>query len=133
MKAKELIQRLQQFDPDVEVCVDNKDIYFLEPKPAYWDGKLQLLLHDPAKRDKAWSIIGAKVVEKGNKLNIVAMSIEDAIWDVPDLPVDLSELCSKDEWEQRVTKYRADVNACLQEIEQEEKARGKTNAPDPQS
>lgn len=106
MKAKELIQRLQQFDPDVEVCVDNKDIYFLEPKPAYWDGKLQLLLHDPAKRDKAGSIIGAKVVEKGNKLNIVALSIEDAIWDVPDLPVDLSELCSKDEWEQRITKYR---------------------------
>lgn len=119
MKAKELIRRLQQFDPEVEVCVDNKDIYFLEPKPAYWDGKLQLLLHDPSKR--GWSIVGAKVVEKGEKLNIVALSIEDVIWDVPDLPVDLSELTSQEEWAGRVAQYRADVNACLQEIEQEKK------------
>jgi len=127
VKAKELIRQLQQFDPEIEVCVDNKDIYFLEPKPAYWDGKLQLLLHDPSKR--GWSIVGAKVVEKGEKLNIVALSIEDVIWNVPDLPVDLSELRSQEEWAGRVAQYRADVNACLRKIELE---KAKKNAPDQQ-
>ena len=36
MKSKELIQLLQEEDPtgEVEVCVNNVDIYFLSTEPA---------------------------------------------------------------------------------------------------
>lgn len=80
-------------DPDgtAEFCVGNADIYFLEPKPAYWDGSLQLLIHDETKKP-FYSIVGAKRTNKGTKVDIVAMSIEDCLWDDPEMLVDYSEI-----------------------------------------
>lgn len=93
MKRDELIRRIMEADPEgtAEFCVGNADIYCLEPKPAYYEGYLQLLIHDE-KLKPFYSIVGAKRTGKGNKVCIRPMSIEDCLWDDPELSVDYSEL-----------------------------------------
>ncbi len=48
MKTKELIRQLQREDPsgELECCVDNSDIFFVEHLPAYYDGCLEVLVRD---------------------------------------------------------------------------------------
>ena len=86
MTTGELIAELLRADPEgnTPVCVANSDVYF----PAYYDGRLQQLIHDDSKRGKEWGIIGAKVISKGHKVDIVAISIGDILVDMPDLPVE---------------------------------------------
>lgn len=86
----DLIAMLRDADPDgtTPVCVGNRDVYFVRSLPAYYDGTLQQLVHDEAKRGKQWSIIGARLIRSGRKINIVAMSIADVMIDMPDLPVE---------------------------------------------
>ena len=93
MKTKELIRLLQEEDPtgETEVSVGNHDIFELHTEPAYWDGKLQLLIRDPAKAPY-YDIVGGKYVTKGCKIVINAMSISDVLWQDPDATVDYSEL-----------------------------------------
>lgn len=92
MKTKLLIEQLLKLDPtqEGECCIGNKDIWFAQTLPAYYDGALEVL-----KRDyncQYYNIIGAKITDKGYKIDIRALSIEDAIREDIDLPVDLSEL-----------------------------------------
>ena len=89
MKTKELIKQLQEADPsgELECCVDNCDIFAVWPEEAYWDGCLQILIRDPAKKPY-YDIVGAKVTSKGTKVRIRPMSISDAILDNHDLPIE---------------------------------------------
>lgn len=91
MTTGELIRRLQVADPEgnTPVCVDNADVYIVERKEAYYDGRLQQLVHDEAKRDKAYSVIGGKIIARGDKVNIVALCLEDVLLENPELPVEI--------------------------------------------
>lgn len=93
MKVKELIRLLQEEDPtgETEVCVDNIDIFSVHTEPAYWDGKLQLLIRDDSKKPY-YDVVGAKYVTKGCKIVLHPMSVSDVLWDNPDAEVDYSEL-----------------------------------------
>lgn len=92
MKTKELIKLLQEADPsgEVEVCIGNADIHFVEILPAYYDGRLQVLQRNPD--INAYNITGAKLFENGDKIVLHPLSIFDAIWNDPDLPIDYSDL-----------------------------------------
>jgi hypothetical protein len=49
MKTKELIQRLQEEDPSGEcqiILPSGDPLYFIESKPAYWDGPLHYVEKD---------------------------------------------------------------------------------------
>lgn len=88
MKVKELIRRLQAADPtgEIEACVGNIDIHFVSLDPAYYDGRLQILKRDPAHAGY-YDICGAEITNEGRKVQIHVLSVRDAIWDNPDLPV----------------------------------------------
>ena len=90
MTTAELIAALREVDPDgtTPVCVGNADVYFIQALPAYYDGRLQQLVHDESKRGKEWSITGAKIITSGHKIDIVALSIRDVLFDMPDLPIE---------------------------------------------
>lgn len=90
MTTAELIALLQAADPagTTPVCVGNEDVYFVDRLPAYYDGQLQQLVHDPAKVGKEWSIIGARVTSKGEKVKIVTMGVRDLLSEHPDIPVE---------------------------------------------
>lgn len=90
MTTAELIALLKAADPDgtTPVCVDNADVYFVDRLPAYYDGKLQQLIHDPAKRGKAWSIIGARITSAGEKVEIHTVSVSDLVHMHPEIPIE---------------------------------------------
>lgn len=93
MKTKELIRRLMEEDPsgELEVCVDNVDIFYVEGLPGYYDGASQILIRDETK--KGYNIIGGRYNTKQNKICIHTLSIYDAISNDPlNFKVDYSEL-----------------------------------------
>lgn len=109
MKTKDLITLLKKFDPsgDLECCVDNHDILSVETLPAYYDGSLEVLIRDP--KNKYYNIVGAKIVRTGDKVKIRTHSIEDAIYQNPDLSV---EYTLRDEnWIQRVRQEARELNS----------------------
>ena len=87
MKTGQLVDLLLEADPsrEGEVCVGNEDIWYVEPKPAYWDGCLQRLIRDETKQ--GYNIVGAKYQGEGTKISIRTLSIEDAVFENPELPV----------------------------------------------
>jgi len=93
MKTKDLIAELQEADPsgELECCIENVDIFTVVTEPAYWDGRLQVLTRDPAKKPY-FDVIGGKYTSKGHKVVISPMSITDVLWDNPDAEIDYSEL-----------------------------------------
>jgi hypothetical protein len=93
MKTKDLIQRLQEADPsgELEACVENIDIFAVATEPAYYDGRLQLLVRDPA-RKPYFDVVGGKYVSNGYKVVISPMSITDVLWDNPDAEIDYGGL-----------------------------------------
>jgi hypothetical protein len=94
MKSKELIRQLLELDPkgEVEVCVGNHDIWTVDLEPAYYDGRLQVLVRDPELTGKCFDIVGAKYVSKGQKITITSMGVTDVLWDNPDAKIDYSEV-----------------------------------------
>ena len=101
MKVKKLIKELQQYDPEMEVCVDNIDIHFLGKEPSYWDGYSQRLIRDNSRDD--YNIIGAEFIpEEEMVVNISLLSITSAIWNDPNIPVS----CYNEEQEELVAKTR---------------------------
>ena len=112
MKSKELIQQLQKLDPtgETEVCVGNTPIYFVESKPAYYDGVLKTLIHDEPKVGKEFSIIGMKYIIHGEKLHLNLFEVDDLIGEDPEAFVDLSDL---DEIRrERIGKQIEDLRQC---------------------
>jgi hypothetical protein len=98
MKTKDLIKELQEADPsgELECCVNNIDIFTVATEPAYYDGRLQLLIRDPAKKPY-YDIVGGKYVSSGYKVVISPMSITDVLWDDPDAEIDYGGLLSNAE------------------------------------
>lgn len=95
MKTKDLINELKKADPtgENEVVVCNKDIYFIESLPAYYDGSAEKLIFSET-GDKMFPIAG-KFVRKGIKIQINTLSLQDAAQEYyeaeKDFPIDLSE------------------------------------------
>lgn len=121
MKAKELIRQLQEADPsgELEVCVDNLDINFISTEPAYWDGKQQVIIRDQS--NGRGRVIGAKIASKGSKVQIRTLSIHEAIWANPELPVDYSDLSPEqaEEFKKRHDEYRQASIDCTYHLELE--------------
>lgn len=121
MKTKDLITKLQEADPsgEIECCVGNADIFFVERTSAFWDGRLQILERDHSK-DPYYNICGAKRTAKGSKIQIHTLSISDALLDNPDLPIDYSELGSQqsiDEYKQADDTIRQRIKNMDEDIE----------------
>lgn len=110
MKTKELIDKLQKEDPsgELEVCVGNLPIYFLEKLPAYYDGPLEMLIQDRSK-DPYYNIVGYKITTKGDKLNVVVYDLDSWLTDDPDGSVDTSEVTTsmRLQIENRILQIRA--------------------------
>lgn len=89
MKTKELIRLLQEADPsgELECCVENIDILGVYPELAYWDGAFQVLVRDNSKKPY-YDVVGAKYIAEGTKITISPHSIDDAIFDHRNLPVE---------------------------------------------
>lgn len=119
VKTKELIKQLQEVDPSGELhaCVGNVDIHFVSLEPAYWDGRQEILMRDES--EQFYNIIGAKITSEGNKVQIHTLSIDDAIFNNPGLPVDID--VTNEEWEKRykqaVLKWRREAVEIWEEIE----------------
>lgn len=96
MKTKELIRRLQEADPsgDIECCVGNVDVFYVENMPAYYDGTLQVLTRDPAKAPY-YDVVGGSYVRQGRKINIVTLAISSVL-DDPDVIIDYSQIGHED-------------------------------------
>jgi phage pi2 protein 07 len=118
MKTKELIRQLQEADPsgEIEVCVENEDIHFIEIAPAYWDGRLQVLVRDSNK--KGYDVVGAKITSHGKKLKIRTLSIDDAIFNNPDLPVeiDVHNEGQRKHYKEEVKKWRLEAINILEQL-----------------
>jgi len=108
MTTGELIAALREADPDgtTPVCVSNDDIYFVERLPAYYDGRLQQLVHDESKRGRAWSIVGARVISAGNKVKIRTMSIQEVLIDKPELPIEGADPETVARWRDEAREIR---------------------------
>jgi hypothetical protein len=98
LKVKELIRQLQEADPtgELEACVGNIDVHFVCRDPAYYDGPLQVLKRDPDRKG-VYDICAAEFRRDGHKVQIHTLSIKDAIWEDPDLPVECP-IAAVDEW-----------------------------------
>lgn len=120
MKTKELIRQLQEADPtgEIECCVGNADIHFVQRLPAYYDGTLEVLVRDPEKRPFC-DIVSGKRVSTGQKVNIHFMPIADAISEWPDFQVDYSEDHHAEEHKQLDALLRQQSIALQKEIDQE--------------
>jgi hypothetical protein len=115
MKTKDLIAELQEADPsgEIEVCVGNVDIFSVATEPAYWDGRLQVLKRDPAKKPY-FDVIGGKYVTSGQKVVIETMSITDVLWDNPDAEIDYGGLGANAE---RYRKMDDETRAASRDVE----------------
>jgi hypothetical protein len=118
MKTKKLIELLQAEDPtgEVEVCVNNEDIFFLEHTSAYWDGCLQVLKRDES--SPYYNIIGAKIASTGGKIKIKTLSIEDAIYEDPDLPVEFDEYTKKS-YADSIARWREEAREVTKKLDNE--------------
>ncbi len=92
MKTKEVIRRLQEADPsgELECVVGGTDIYFMQREAMYYDGTPVLLVHDPAKRDRCYSVVGLRVPSPNgpDKVQIHLHSPADVFIDHLDCPVE---------------------------------------------
>jgi hypothetical protein len=89
VKTRELIRQLQNEDPegDAEVVVGGTDIYFASREPMYYDGTPTLLVHDPEKVGKCFSVIGLRIPYGGHKVRLHVLEAEDLFIDHLDAPV----------------------------------------------
>ena len=128
MKTKKLIRLLKEADPsgEEECCVENLDIFSVEPWPAHYDGRLQVLSRDP-KIKPFYNVTGGKYVATGTKIMITPLSIEDAIFEDPELPIEIpdGDLYHKLKVELyhklKVEKYREESRKLNKEIEESKK------------
>lgn len=120
MTTAELIKRLQEEDPsgELQVVVDNVPIYTVDNVEAYWDGRLQMLVQDRS-RDPFYNIVGYKVTERGRKVRLHTMDLDDVVLNDPDIPVDLSELSEhyRPHWERTVRETREETKRIIAEVD----------------
>lgn len=116
MNTKELIKQLQEKDPegDTECCIGNKPIYYIDRMPAYYDGILQILKQDLS--SPYYNIIGAKFTSQGDKIKLVTHSINDALWENPDLPIELPTEYEQRHFEHLIPQWREDIKKLHNEM-----------------
>jgi len=109
MKTKKLIELLKEADPsgNLPVCVDNVDIFTVYQEASYWDGCLQQLKRDWKK--KYYNVVGAKYTSKGQKVTIRTLSIEDALYANPDLPIKVEDTFLEKKMQKTVDKWRREA------------------------
>ena len=80
MKTKELIRQLQEIDPsgELECCISNHDILFVERIGAFYDGPLEILV-----RDTRGEVVGGILRRIGEKIRIHVLDLAGAVsdWD----------------------------------------------------
>jgi hypothetical protein len=129
MTSAELIKYLQAEDPEgnTEVCVGNRPIHFVSREPAYYDGPLQELIEDPAKKPY-YAVIGAKYVMIGDKVQIHTLDVEGVIENDPETPVDYSQAPRMADavkrWREETRKIKAEVELWWQEEQKKKKENG---------
>lgn len=121
MRTKELIKELRKEDPsgELECVVGGEPIFFLQNLPAYYDGSLQCLVQDPDKSD-GYDVVGAKFTDKGRKIEISTFTVEDAILEDLDLPVDCSEVGDAERKEKQVKEWRKKSKDLLRLVKKRE-------------
>jgi hypothetical protein len=89
MRTKDLIKKLQEADPsgELECNVMGHDVFYIDRSPYYYDGYSEVLIRDPAK-EPYYNVIGAKFNAPEDKITIVTHSIEDALYEDPELPIE---------------------------------------------
>lgn len=121
MKTKEVIRRLQEADPsgELEVSVGNLDIFYIDVLPAYYDGRQQVLTRDES--CPYYNVVGARYRSSGEKVVIHTLSIDSAVWEDPELPIDYSDLSeqSREAYKKADDKARQDALECKNRIEWE--------------
>lgn len=116
MKTKTLIKLLQEADPsgELECNAGLKDIFFVERLPYFYDGIAQVLIRDESRTD--YNVIGAKFNIE-DKICIVTHSIEDAMLDHPNLPVEYpNEYAAR--YKGRVEKWRQEALDINKEVDE---------------
>jgi len=119
MKSKKLIELLQKEDPtgETEVCVGGEDIYFLESKPGYWDGVYQVLERNWD--SEYYNVTGAQYRSDGTKIVIRTLSIEDALYNNPDLPVTVIDNFTDKKMQKKVDEWRSNAKNDKEEFEKQ--------------
>jgi len=118
MTTAELIKELQKADPtgNLPVCMENEDILCVYGSPAYFDGCLQQLVRDES--NPYYNIIGAQIIASGDKINIKTHSIEWALLDNPELPIELVGMSEDGEKrdQARIDKWRQEAKEIKEEL-----------------
>lgn len=88
MKSKDIIAKLQELDPsgEIEVFVDNMDIFTIHKDFSCWDGCPTLLLRDESKKPY-YDIIGWNKtgnIPEGMKINFRILNEYDILLNNPD-------------------------------------------------
>jgi hypothetical protein len=121
MKSKKLIELLQKEDPsgEGEVCVmtedGNVDIFHLEWKEGYWDGPYQVLKRDWS--SEYYNVIGAHYRNDGAKLCLRPLSIEDALLDDEELPVEITDIAVEKRLADQVGSWREEMRKIKEKVE----------------
>jgi hypothetical protein len=122
MTTKELIQRLQEEDPEgnTEVVVGSDPVQYVENLPAYYDGRCGSLILDH-KKDPYYNIVGYRIRESGRKVRLGTVDLEDVLYETPDATVDLSDLQEheREKWEKKVIEVRREAGLCIGHIHSE--------------
>jgi hypothetical protein len=109
MKTNELIEELKQLDPDNEcdVCVGTHPVRFPDRMPWYYDGRKETVV-----RDENNNPILVGYIAGADKIKLISDSIEDALLDNPDCPIDVSGITYKGEVDARHQKW---LDRCISE------------------
>jgi len=115
MKTKELIEALKKEDPsgELEVCVDNQMVHFVEKQPSYYDGCFEKV--DFGEKN---NIEQCRFIGEGFKMVIHYYGVEDAIDDNPCVPV-LYDSISK-RYIGKTIKCRYEIIEFLKELDDKE-------------
>jgi len=108
--------RPSESDPsgELEVCVGNVDIHFVERQPSYYDGCIQVLKRDESL--SGYNIVGAELRSKGDKLSIHTYSIEDMFLDNHDAPVTYDDPVTEQRYVEPVQKWRDEARRITKEV-----------------
>jgi hypothetical protein len=118
MNVGELIEQLSKYPKDVPVCVDNNPIYFTDMTGAYWNGRLNQIVHDEEKKSHEYSIIGWKITSKGYKVVLNVMELEDVMQNNPDIPVEYDlEAHSVDRYRDSVEQTRREIKEMIARVD----------------
>lgn len=76
MKTKELIRQLNEADPsgELECCIGNGDIVYVDVLPSYYDGALQVI-----ERNEDGHPVSGRRIRTGQKVLLEPMFIRDAL------------------------------------------------------